>query len=183
TVYFSSSRAGGQGGKDLYRINLSDSGKWSQPINLGPAINTEYDEDSPFIHADDSTMFFSSKGHNTMGGYDVFVAKYDTGGQWGKVQNLGYPVNTPDDDLNFNLSADGKRAYYSSIQKGGYGENDIYEVTFDTRLPVKKVAILVGYIHTPDNSPLPTDIMVKTGPVPVKDKNVVHTYVNPKTGK
>jgi hypothetical protein len=183
TLYFSSNRAGGMGGTDLYKISISDSGKWGQPVNLGPNINTEYDEDAPFIHSDDSTMFFSSKGHNTMGGYDVFMAKLDSGGIWGHVQNMGYPINTPDDDINFSLSADGRRAYYSSIQKGGYGEKDIYEVIFNNPVPVKRVAVLVGYIHTPDNSPLPNDILVSTGQTPVNAKTLIKTKVNPKTGK
>jgi hypothetical protein len=181
TLYFSSSRAGGLGGLDIYKISISDSGKWGSPINLGPNINTEYNEDAPFIHSDDSTMFFSSKGHNTMGGYDVFMSKMDTGSMWGVPTNMGYPINTPDDDIYFSSSSDGRRAYYSSVRKEGFGEKDIYEVYFNNPLPVKKVAILVGYIHTPDNSPLPTDILVKSSPV--KGGKVASVRVNPKTGK
>ncbi len=181
TLYFSSSRAGGLGGLDIYKISISDSGKWGKPVNLGANINTEYDEDAPFIHSDDSTMFFSSKGHNTMGGYDVFMSKMDTGSNWGVPTNMGYPINTPDDDIYFSASSDGRRAYYSSVRKEGFGEKDIYEVYFNNPLPVKKVAILVGYIHTPDNSPLPTDILVKSAPV--KGGKVASTRVNPKTGK
>ena len=181
TLYFVSNRAGGLGGSDIYKVALQDNGKWGAPVNLGPNINTKYDEDAPFIHADDSTMFFSSKGHNTMGGFDVFSAKLDNQGNWGNVHNLGYPVNTPDDDIYFSLSADGKRAYYSSVRPGGYGEKDIYEVLFNTPVPVEPVAILVGYIKTPDGTPLPSDLLVSTNRV--NDTNTYKVKVNRRTGK
>src|SRR6185312_1553810 len=181
TLYFVSSRAGGFGGGDIYKVAILDNGKWGTPVNLGEGINTKYDEDAPFIHPDDSTMFFSSKGHNTMGGYDVFSARLDKSGTWGNVKNLGYPVNTPDDDIYFSLSADGRRAYYSSVRPGGYGEKDIYEVMFTKPQPVEPVAILVGFIKTPDKSPLPGDIMVATNRI--NDTNSYRVHVNPKTGK
>ncbi len=182
TLIFSSDRAGGIGGADLYKITISDSGRWSQPVNLGPNINTEYDEDAPFIHADDSTLFFSSKGHNTMGGFDVFMAQMDTGATWGKPTNLGYPINTPDDDAYFNVSPDGRRAYYSTVRKDEIGEKDIYEVIFNVPLPVKHVAVLSGYIRSPDNKPIPNDIIIKTSAVN-GHKNVIKARTNPKTGK
>ncbi|NNM94534.1 MAG: carboxypeptidase regulatory-like domain-containing protein, partial [Bacteroidia bacterium] len=158
-----------------------DSGKWSQPVNLGPNINTEYDEASPFIQADDSTLFFSSKGHNTMGGYDVFMAQMDTGAIWGKAVNMGFPINSTDDDLYFNVSPDGRRAYYSTVRNDAIGEKDIYEVTFNTPLPVKRVAVLTGYIRSPDNKPIPNDLLIRT--TLAKGKAVIRTQVNPKTGK
>src|SRR6185312_6506394 len=151
---------GGFGGLDLYKVAINDSGKWGTPVNMGPTINTEYDEDAPFMHPDDSTLFFSSKGHNTMGGYDVFSVREKPDGSWGYIKNMGYPVNTPDDDIYFNVSADGKRAYYTSVRKDGYGEKDNYEVFFKTPLPVQPIAILVGYIKTPDGGPMPNDIVI-----------------------
>lgn len=182
TLYFVSSRAGGLGGTDIYKINLMDSGgKWGKPINLGPNINTEYDEDAPFIHTDNATLFFSSKGHNTMGGFDVFYSQQDTAGHWGEAKNMGYPINTPDDDIYFSASPDGRRAYYSSVRKGGYGEKDIYEIHFAQPLPLKRVAILVGYIKTPDGSHLPNDLMVSTSLL--KSGDTLKTKVNPSTGK
>ncbi len=173
TLFFVSNRAGGLGGTDIYKISISDSGKWDKPVNLGANINTEYDEDAPFIHYDDSTLFFSSKGHNTMGGFDVFMSKEDASGQWGPATNLGYPINTPDDDIFFSLSADGRRGYYTTIRKGGYGERDIYEVILNKPLPVLPVAVLVGYIKTPDGSRLPNDIKVTASLV--NGKNTVST--------
>lgn len=181
TLLFSSNRAGGFGGLDIYKVSIGADGKWGVPDNLGPDINTEYDEDAPFIHADDSTMFFSSKGHNTMGGYDVFIAKEDTMGNWSHVQNIGYPINTPDDDIYFNVSADGRRAYYTSVRKGGYGEKDNYEVFFKKPLPVQPLAVLVGYIKTPDGNPMPNDITVTSTLINGNYSTTVR--VNPKTGK
>jgi hypothetical protein len=182
TIIFSSNRAGGLGGTDLYEISIGQDGKWSAPVNMGPSINTEYDEDAPFIHPDDSTLFFSSKGHNTMGGFDVFMTKEKPNSQWNPAENLGYPVNTPDDDEYFKLSADGRRGYYTSTRPGGYGERDIYEAIFRKPLPVQPVAVLVGYMTSPDRSGrLPNDINIvcaqKNGKYSASD------FVNAKTGK
>lgn len=182
TLFFASNRPGGFGGLDIYKVNIDSSGKWGTPDNLGPGINTEYDENTPFIHTDNYTLFFSSKGHNTMGGYDVFMAQPDSTGKYGKATNLGYPVNTPDDDIYFNVSADGRRAYYSSVREGSIGEKDIYEVHFKHPLPVKRVAVLVGYIKTPDGSHLPNGIVVKTK-LAKGNTDTLRTKVNPATGK
>ncbi|HTA82160.1 MAG TPA: carboxypeptidase regulatory-like domain-containing protein [Bacteroidia bacterium] len=182
TLYFVSDRPGGLGGLDIYKIALQDNGKWANPVNLGPTINTKYDEEAPYIHPDDSTMFFSSKGHNSMGGYDVFTTRLNKQGQFDEPKNMGAPINTPDDDIYFTLSADGRRAYYSSVRPGGYGENDIYEVLFNVPIKVQPVAVLVGYIRTPDGSPIPTDVLVTTGLVK-GDTTRLKTKVNPRTGK
>jgi hypothetical protein len=180
TLIFASNKPGGLGGLDLYKIIIDNTGKWSTPKNLGPSVNTEYDEDAPSIHPDDSTLFFSSKGHNTMGGYDVFMAKEDANGDWGHVKNMGYPINTPDDDIYFNVSADGKRAYYTSIRKGGIGEKDNYEVIFNKPLPVQPLVVLVGYIKTPDGSPLPNDLIITSASATGYSTTA---KVNNKTGK
>ena len=179
TLYFVSNRAGGKGGTDIYKVGIDDNGKWGTPLNLGDAINTEYDEDAPCLHPDDSTMFFSSKGHNTMGGFDVFSTRENSKGEWVNVQNMGYPINTPDDDIYFNVSADGRRAYYTSVRKGGYGEKDIYEVSFAKPLPVDPVAILVGYIKTPHGEPLPSDVLIASS----DGKTTIKAKVQSSTGK
>ncbi|MGP8216732.1 MAG: OmpA family protein [Bacteroidia bacterium] len=129
TLYLVSNRPGGYGGQDIYKVVLSDKAKWGEPVNLGPTINTQYDEEGADIQADGKTLYFSSKGHNTMGGYDIFKSTYDSG-KWSEPENLGYPVNTPDDDVFFTISANGKHGYYASIRKDGYGETDIYKITF-----------------------------------------------------
>ncbi|MFN3875183.1 MAG: hypothetical protein ACK4L7_04645, partial [Flavobacteriales bacterium] len=131
-IYFTSDRPGGYGGRDLYRIRRLPNGEWSLPLNLGSRINTPYDEDAPFIHSDGITLFFSSKGHGTMGGYDIFKATLtdpDMNG-WSEPENMGYPLNTVNDDIYFCLSEDGFTGYFSSERPGGMGMQDIYQVVF-----------------------------------------------------
>lgn len=129
-LYFSSNRPGGFGGRDIYRSKRLPNGQWAKPINLGPKINTPYDEDAPMIHPSGQTMFFSSMGHKSMGGFDIFFSSVSDSGVWETPINMGYPVNTPDDDIFFVPTADNRRAYFSSFREGGYGEKDIYMITF-----------------------------------------------------
>jgi outer membrane protein OmpA-like peptidoglycan-associated protein len=124
-IYFASNRRGGRGGLDIWKIEQKTTGVWSQPINLGPEINTPDDEDAPFIHPDQKTLFFTSDGHATMGGRDIFKTTL-VNGKWTKPENMGYPVNTTSNDNYFTLLADGKRGYFSSDRKGGQGAQDIY---------------------------------------------------------
>lgn len=127
--YFISNRPGGYGMGDIYKITIDPNGNWTSPQNLGPTINTQYDELGVYLQPDGSALYFSSTGHNTMGGYDIFKTDYDNG-QWSVPQNLGYPVNTPGDDVYFSMPADKKHAYYSSDRAGGEGDMDIYTITF-----------------------------------------------------
>jgi outer membrane protein OmpA-like peptidoglycan-associated protein len=130
TLYFSSNRPGGYGGLDIYRATKDSKGAWSNVKNLGPKINTELDDDGPFIDYDGVTLYFSSRGRKGMGGFDVFRATFDpAANEWSEPENLGYPINTPDDDVFFVASKDGKRAYYSSIREDGMGYLDIYVIT------------------------------------------------------
>lgn len=146
TLYFSSNRPGGFGGLDIYRATKDSKGEWSNVKNLGELINTEADEDGPFIDYDDVTLYFSTKGHKGMGGYDIFKTTYNPNkNEWTEPQNLGYPINTPDDDVFFSTSPDGKRAYYSSIRDDGMGYTDIYIITIPEGLkntePVVKAPV------------------------------------------
>lgn len=130
-IYFVSDRKDDNlGMHDIYVSTLGKKGKWEDIKTLGPVINTPYDERSVFMHPDGRTLYFSSQGHNSMGGYDVFRSVMDENGNWTKPENLGYPINTPDDDLFFVLAASGKHGYYSSSIDGGYGDNDIYIIYF-----------------------------------------------------
>lgn len=129
TLYFVSDRPGGFGGKDIWKTTMNDKGKWNDAVNLGPTINTQWGEEGIDMLPDGKTLYFSSQGHKTMGGYDIFKTEL-TNGQWSEPENIGYPVNTPDDDVFFVMNASGKHGYYASIQKGGYGEKDIYMITF-----------------------------------------------------
>lgn len=131
TLFFVSSRPDlSLGDRDIFMSRWDEKEEeWGPPVNLGPTINTKYPEDGIFAHPDGKTLYFSSKGHNTMGGYDIFKTVFENG-KWGKPENMGYPVNSPDDDVFFVLNASGKRAYYTSFKTDGFGEKDIYSITF-----------------------------------------------------
>lgn len=159
TLYFVSDRPGGFGGRDIYRCVKLPNGKWSLAQNLGPKINTKYDEDGPFIHPDGITLFFSSNGHKTMGGFDIFFATIEGDKQFTEPINMGYPVNTPDDDVFFVVSPDGKRAYFSSAKDGGFGEKDIYIMEIKDAKE-KSLALFKGSILPADGEKLPDDLMI-----------------------
>lgn len=144
-LYFASDREGGYGGTDLYMVRLLPNGDWALPMNLGDKINTPFDEDSPFIHPDGKTLYFSSSGHRTMGGFDIFVCTFDEEKkQWSHPENIGYPINTAHDDIHFSWTADGRRVYFSSIRPDGNGDNDIYYADFDKE--AAKVMVLKGTV-------------------------------------
>ncbi len=128
TLYFVSERPGGYGGGDIYKSDKLGKNKWAEPVNLGPVVNSIWDEGAPFMAADGRTLFFSSDGHNTMGGYDIFKTSMSDSGQWSVPANLGYPINTVDNEKGFTISADTRTAYISSDRKGGEGKRDIYIV-------------------------------------------------------
>jgi outer membrane protein OmpA-like peptidoglycan-associated protein len=126
TLYFVSDRPGGAGGSDIYKVSLEGN---APPENLGPAINTASGEEGAFMAPDGKTLYFSSEGHNSMGGYDIFKSVFENG-KWSTPENLGWPINTPDDDVFFVTSASGRHGYYSSERTGGLGAKDIYRITF-----------------------------------------------------
>ena len=128
-LYFSSDREGGFGGKDLYVVKKLPNGKWGEAVNLGESINTPFNEDAPFVDAH-GNLYFASQGHETMGGYDIFVAPQSSQG-FNHPENIGYPINTPGDDIFFTINEEGTTGYFSSERVGGYGLQDIYEINFD----------------------------------------------------
>lgn len=139
TLYFSSNRPGGYGGLDIYKATKDAKGEWSNVKNLGPKINTEFDDDGPFIDYDNKTLYFSSKGRKGMGGFDIFKSVFDEKtNEWSEPENLGYPINTPDNDIYYVSTRDGKRAYYSSVREDGIGYDDIYMIT----IPEQPVATI-----------------------------------------
>lgn len=138
TLYFSSNRPGGYGGLDIWKSTLIK-GEWSEPLNMGPKINTKEDEDSPFIHPDGVTLYYSSKGKKTMGGYDIFRTSLEKGG-WSEPENLGYPINSVQNDIYFVLSADNQHGYYASYKEGGYGKHDIYMISMPQAEDVQEIA-------------------------------------------
>jgi len=132
-LFFASNRpshVGDNENLDIYYSVLEKDGKWGRPKTIGEVVNSEYNEDAPFLDYDGKTLYFSSDGRKGMGGYDIFRSVYDsTEGVWGEPQNIGFPVNTPDNDVFFVSTKDGKRGYYASVREDGMGYTDIYMVT------------------------------------------------------
>lgn len=130
TLFFVSDRKDGSyGGRDIYYTNRNENNKWEQAYNMGTSINTQYNEEGVFIVPDGKTLYFSSEGHSSMGGFDIFKCELKNG-LWTEPVNLGYPINTPDDDVFFVISASGKHGYYASVKNDGFGEKDIYMISF-----------------------------------------------------
>lgn len=129
-LYFVSDRPyTGYGGKDIYYCYIDDKGNLGEAINMGPEINTQFDEDGIYAHPDGKTLYFASQGHTSMGGYDIFKSEL-VDGKWSRPINLGFPINSADDDVFFVVSADNRHAYFSSFKLDGFGEKDIYRLTF-----------------------------------------------------
>lgn len=153
-LYFVSDREKGSfGGKDIYVSTIDVNGKWSKPKNIGFPINTSGNEEGVFITRDGKTLYFSSKGHPSMGGYDIFKSALNSDGSWSNPINLGYPANTPDDDLFINMMDNGKTGYLSSNREQGIGGKDIYKIIF---LGSEKEMIV-----TKENSPLAFEVYDK----------------------
>lgn len=167
--YFVSDREGGYGGRDIYRIIKLPNGEWSEPQNLGPKINTPYDEDAPFLAVDNKTLYFASNGEKSMGGFDVFISILDEEGEWSDAINLGYPLNSMGDDIYYTTTADGYRGYLSSFRAGGAGEKDIYQITNDY-LGIDNVALLAGKINVADGESIPEDVAISINCLNCGDK-------------
>ncbi|WP_066830883.1 OmpA family protein [Rufibacter ruber] len=159
TIYFSTNHFSQNGDLDIYYAKRQPNGSWGEPKNFGNGVNTQFDEDSPYFTQDGMTMYFSSRGHNTMGGYDIFVIKFDSvSRRWSRPENVGYPINTPDDDTYYRLSGDGSLAYLSSYRMGGYGEKDIYTISYIRN------AIVRGHVYSlRDSTIVPGVELVFTG--------------------
>lgn len=125
TMYFSSDRPGGSGGKDIWVSYLDEQLRWSEPQNLGKEINTPLDEQTPFIHPDGKTLYFASNGHVGLGMNDIFMSTHENG-QWTTPKNLGFPINTEKDEMGMFVSTDGSKAYFASSRAEGFGKLDIY---------------------------------------------------------
>lgn len=129
-MFFVSDQNGTIGGKDIFYSKLNEKGKWGEPVNMGASINTIYDEEGVYWHPKEDKLYFSSQGHNSMGEFDVFVIERDEEGMWSNPENLGYPINTPNDDVFFKMDENGKQAYYSSVRDNGFGGKDLYKIIF-----------------------------------------------------
>ncbi|GAB3328879.1 OmpA family protein [Marivirga atlantica] len=163
TLYFASDRPDGFGGLDIYKSTKGADGEWGTAQNLGPTVNTEASEDSPMIHPDGHTLYFSSTGHQGMGGYDIFYSKLE-GQEFQEPVNIGYPINTVYDDNFFVITADLKHAYYASRKPEGLGMADIYHVDMEPKIEVKEIVqpepqpVLVENTEIPSESDLEVEL-------------------------
>jgi outer membrane protein OmpA-like peptidoglycan-associated protein/tetratricopeptide (TPR) repeat protein len=147
-LYFISDRPGGLGGYDIYRVERDSSGHWSDPQNLGPQVNSRGNEKSPFIHPDGKTLYFSSDGLMGMGGYDVFMTKLGDSLNWSKPKNLGFPINSPDDEVGFFVSTDGTQGFFASNKYSGKGGWDLYAFDLYDGARPEKVLFIKGNVKS-----------------------------------
>lgn len=179
-LYFTSDRPGGYGGMDIYVSNKLPNGDWGPAKNLGTIVNSNEDEIGPFIHPDGVTLFFSSKSHMNMGGFDIFFTNKDENGEWTEPTNIGYPINTTSDDIFYMPTPDGMRAYYASQKTGGFGRNDIYLISLPES-EEKSLTVMSGVITLADGSQ-PKSVTITVTDIDTKE--VIGTYTpNSKTGK
>lgn len=147
TIYFASSRSGGYGGMDIWKTTMTAEGEFSIPENLGPIINTPGDDAAPFIHSDGRTLYFASNGRVGMGGYDLYYTTLQPDGSWSEPKNMGYPINTPADEINVFINAMGTMAYVASDKDGGFGGLDLYSFELDDQLRPNPVTYIKGHVR------------------------------------
>ncbi|MBK7668250.1 MAG: PD40 domain-containing protein [Sphingobacteriaceae bacterium] len=178
-LYLTSNKPGGYGGRDLYVSKRTFDGDWEKAVNLGPNINTPYDEDAPSIHPDGVTLYFSSNGHNTMGGFDIFSSSLLKEDSWSEPVNVGFPINTTDDDVFYVISPDGRTAYFSSFREGGLGEKDNFMATFP-EIKAKPLTLIKGTIIDESGKPAKNAVITITDN---ETEQIVGIYTaNTKTG-
>ncbi len=147
TLYFASNRPGGKGKTDIWKSTLQDDSTWSAPENLGDIVNTSGHEKSPFIHPDNRTLYFSSDGHPGMGKLDLFVSKKIGTNQWSQPQNLGYPINTHNEEMGLIVNARGNKAFFASSQKSEFGGMDLYSFTLSKKNRPEPVTYVAGKVY------------------------------------
>lgn len=163
TIYFVSDRKWGYGGRDIWYCTQNDTGVWGEAVNMGKLVNSAQDEEGVFIHPNGKVLFFSSKGHNSIGGYDIFMTAFDeTTQDWTKPESLGSPVNTVGDDIYFVLQANGKIGYYASSKEGGLGALDIYSIKFlEPPMMKKNTTLLKGRVTNKTENPVGSTMVLK----------------------
>lgn len=145
TLFFSSNRPGGFGGKDIWYSKFSEKNVWTKPVNLGEKINSAGDEMSPFIHFDGKTLYFSSDGRVGMGGFDIYLTRMNDDSTWTDPQNLGYPINTYNDELGLIIESEGKKAYFSSVRDKSNGK-DIFSFNLYESIRPNPVSYMKGKV-------------------------------------
>jgi outer membrane protein OmpA-like peptidoglycan-associated protein/tetratricopeptide (TPR) repeat protein len=179
-LYYVSDRPGGYGGYDLYKTNRNDDGTWGAAVNLGPMVNSKGNEKSPFIHPDGQTLYFSSDGRPGMGGYDIFFTKIHEDNTIDKPQNLGYPINSPEDELGFFVSTDGTRGFFASNKFHGKGGWDLYSFELYDAARPEKVLFIKGTVRD-ESSAVPVKAMIELRNLDTKKVSEIPLDTN--TGK
>ncbi|MBP5662783.1 MAG: OmpA family protein [Bacteroidales bacterium] len=181
TIIFASNRPGGFGGVDLWKTTMTEEGVFSVPENLGPVINTKGDDTAPFIHSDGKTLYFCSDGRPGMGGKDIYYSTLLSDGSWSEPLNMGYPLNTPADEINISINAAGNTGYIASDKEGGFGGLDLYSFTLDEKLRPTPVTYLKGrVIDAFTKRPVEAQIeMIDLN----QDKLLTSTTSDPETGE
>jgi outer membrane protein OmpA-like peptidoglycan-associated protein len=160
-LYFSSNRPGGSGGRDIWVSHRLPTGKWTVPENLGPTVNTKSDESCPFIHSDNQTLYFNSNGHVGYGMTDLFLSRKDSNNKWKTPENLGYPINTIDDEGSLIVAADGKTAYYASDRMNKKLGLDIYSFQLRNDIQAIKTIWINGSVFDKkSNQGLPCQVLL-----------------------
>ncbi|WP_412469069.1 OmpA family protein [Pedobacter sp. KLB.chiD] len=181
TLYFISNRPGGFGGYDIWKSTITDDAKWGPAINLGPEINTAFDENTPFLHADGKTLYFSSNGWPGFGNKDIYFSRQGNDGLWQKPINIGYPINSFEDESGLVVSADGNSGLFSSNLKGGYGLQDIYSFGIPETAKPLKISYVKGIVRDRDTKKtIESNVQV----IDLKtNKTVFDDYTDPETGQ
>lgn len=146
TIYFSSERPGGLGQSDIWKTTMNEFNKWTKPVNLGNVINTKEAETSPFIHQDGKTLYYCSNGHLGVGGFDIYFSKINEEGKWSEPKDLGYPINTPKDEIGLVVNAQGNKAYITSSRDGGTGLQDLYSFELYKEARPESVTYIKGKV-------------------------------------
>lgn len=179
-IYFASNREGGEGGYDIYRICKKEDHTWSEPVNLGPPVNTAGNEKSPFIHTDSQTLYFSSEGHKGIGGYDIFYSRQTEDSIWTEPKNIGYPINSFEDDLGFFVSTDGNYGYYSSNRFDENNKWNLYSFPLYEEARPQKVLFIKGQIEVENSAqPIRARIQLKN----MLTKKITEIPIDTTTGK
>ena len=180
TLYFTSNRPGGKGGKDIWKTTLNANGQWGKAINMGDSINTPQDETCPFIHYDDQTLYFASNGHIGMGGFDIFYSRKLNDTAWTMPTNIGYPINTSGEEMNLIVGAGGKMAIFSSDKLEGYGGQDLYSFElYQEAQPIATTYMKGTVFDEKSKRPLAADFRI----IDLENENeVVSATADPVTG-
>ncbi len=167
---------------DIYICRKLPNGNWSEPFKMGPDVNTEYNEDFPYLSTDGVTLFFSSEGHNTMGGFDLFKSVWNPEeNTWTKAENLGYPLNTTDNDRSISLTPDNRAGYISAWRPGGQGDLDIYRVRFNDM--EQKLTLYLGSVMLGDSLNQPKEFIASIFAVNTVSNEEFSFVPNPTNGK